>query len=343
MHATIERTTDINLRIFDIRQRIMAQCAELRRRHPLLNHQDALGASILLIAMSAMISTSALYVGGQIPWWACVLANAFFTSFTHELEHDLLHRLYFRSRPVAQHLMMALSWLTRPTAINPWVRRELHINHHKASGTDTDLEELTLSNGTPWGMLRGLMICDLMIGAAVMVTRAKTWRERKQLLDTGLKAYLPLTALTWAAWYVFLGFHLIQGIGDLSALPFHFSTSLLNAMHWLDAVVVIIIAPNILRNFCLNFITSNIHYYGDINPKDLTQQVQVLNPWWLWPLQAFCCNFGGTHVIHHFVVMEPFYIRQLSVPAAYRAMRENGVRFNDFGTFGRANRWEPKA
>lgn len=209
MHATIERATDINLRVFDIRQRILAQCAELRRRHPLLNHQDALGTSILLIAMSAMISTSALYLGGQIPWWACVLANAFFTSFTHELEHDLLHRLYFRSRPVAQNLMMALSWLTRPTAINPWVRRELHINHHKASGTATDVEELTLSNGTPWGLLRTLMISDLMVGATVMIARARNWGERKQLLDIGLKAYLPLTALTWTAWYVFLMFHLV--------------------------------------------------------------------------------------------------------------------------------------
>ena len=39
------------------------------------------------------------------------------------------------------------------------------------------------------------------------------------------------------------------------------------------------------------------------------------------------------------MVKEPFYIRQLSVPFAHRVMREMGVRFNDFGTFARANRW----
>ena len=30
---------------------------------------------------------------------------------------------------------------------------------------------------------------------------------------------------------------------------------------------------------------------------------------------------------------------QLTVPFAHRVMREMGVRFNDFGTFARANRW----
>ena len=55
----------------------------------------------------------------------------------------------------------------------------------------------------------------------------------------------------------------------------------------------------------------------------------------------FSCsfNFGSSHAIHHFVVKEPFYIRQLTVPFAHRVMREMGVRFNDFGTFARANRW----
>ncbi|MNF97548.1 hypothetical protein D3C84_803820 [compost metagenome] len=57
-------------------------------------------------------------------------------------------------------------------------------------------------------------------------------------------------------------------------------------------------------------------------------------------MQAFCFNFGSSHGIHHFVVKEPFYIRQLTVPVAHKVMREMGVRFNDFGTFARANRFE---
>lgn len=40
------------------------------------------------------------------------------------------------------------------------------------------------------------------------------------------------------------------------------------------------------------------------------------------------------------MVKGPFYIRQLTAPVAHRVMREMGVRFNDFGTFARANRWQ---
>jgi hypothetical protein len=43
------------------------------------------------------------------------------------------------------------------------------------------------------------------------------------------------------------------------------------------------------------------------------------------------------------VVKEPFYIRQLTVPVGHKVMREMGVRFNDFGTFARANRFVRKA
>jgi len=43
------------------------------------------------------------------------------------------------------------------------------------------------------------------------------------------------------------------------------------------------------------------------------------------------------------VVKEPFYIRQMTASVAHKVMREMGVRFNDFGTFARANRLEPQA
>jgi hypothetical protein len=81
-----------------------------------------------------------------------------------------------------------------------------------------------------------------------------------------------------------------------------------------------------------------MHYYGDVELGNVIQQTQVLNPWWMWPLQAFCFNFGSTHGIHHFVVKEPFYIRQMTAKVAHKVMAEMGVRFNDFGTFARANR-----
>ena len=81
-----------------------------------------------------------------------------------------------------------------------------------------------------------------------------------------------------------------------------------------------------------------MHYYGDNKPGFIVEQCQVMNVWWLAPLQLFCFNFGTTHAIHHFVVRDPFYIRQMTASKALPILKANGVRFNDMGTFKRANR-----
>lgn len=107
--------------------------------------------------------------------------------------------------------------------------------------------------------------------------------------------------------------------------------------------MVVWIGPNLLRSFCLHFVSSNMHYFGDVEDGNVIQQTQVLNPWWLLPVQLFCFSFGSTHAIHHFVVKEPFYLRQWTARQAHAVMREMGVRFNDFGTFRRANRWTAAA
>jgi hypothetical protein len=101
----------------------------------------------------------------------------------------------------------------------------------------------------------------------------------------------------------------------------------------------VLVGPNVLRSFCLHFVSSNMHYYGDVQDRNIMQQTQVWNRWWLLPFHLFCFNFGSTHAIHHFVVGEPFYIRQWTARRAHEVMREAGVRFNDFGTFRRANRY----
>lgn len=329
---------DARTRTLYVRNEVAFYGAELRRRHPWLFHQDAIGAGIMALALACMLCSAALYIAGHMAWWVCVLLNAFFASFIHELEHDLIHDIYFRKQRVLQHIMLALAWLARPSTINPWVRRPHHINHHKFSGTEKDIEERTLSNGTRWGLLRLLMIGDLMVSTMVMIGREKDPAKRHVLLKEGFRAYLPLTAINWSAWYVFLAFHGANAVAGLVGAPIHWSMTTLAIMQVIDIAVVVLVGPNILRTFCLHFITSNIHYYGDIDTNNVVEQVQVLNPWWLWPMQLFCCNFGGTHVIHHFLVNEPFYIRQMSAPVAYRVMREMGVRFNDYGTFMRANR-----
>ncbi|RIA21130.1 fatty acid desaturase [Ectopseudomonas oleovorans] len=322
-----------------IREQVMAHGNALRQRYPILQHQDALGAGILALALGGMIGSAALYIGGHMPWWACLLLNAFFASLTHELEHDLIHSMYFRKRALPHNLMMALVWLARPSTINPWVRRHLHLNHHKVSGSEADMEERAITNGEPWGFARLLMVGDNMMSSFIRWLRAKNPAHRRMILSRTLKVYAPLGLLNWATWYLFLGFHLLDWASAALGAPISWSAGTLATMQVVNIAVVVLVGPNVLRTFCLHFVSSNMHYYGDVEPGNVIQQTQVLNPWWLWPLQAFCFNFGSSHAIHHFVVKEPFYIRQLTVPFAHRVMREMGVRFNDFGTFTRANRW----
>ena len=341
MHGTSASPQRLNAaqRSAHIREVVLAKGVELRQRYPILKHQDALGAGILAFALAGMVGCAALYISGHMAWWACLLLNAFFASLTHELEHDLIHSMYFRKQRVPHNLMMGLVWLARPSTINPWIRRHLHLNHHKVSGSETDMEERAITNGEPGGLARLLMVGDNVMSAFIRMLRAKTWAHKFSIIKRTLKVYAPLALVHWGAWYVFLGFHAANGIAHLLGAPIEWSATTLSVMNVIDIAAVVIIGPNVLRTFCLHFISSNMHYYGDIEPGNVMQQCQVLNAWWLWPLQAFCFNFGSSHAIHHFVVKEPFYIRQLTVPVAHKVMREMGVRFNDFGTFGRANRF----
>jgi fatty acid desaturase len=325
-----------------IREVVLARGVELRKRYPILNHQDALGAGILAFALAGMIGSAALYITGHMAGWVCLLLNAFFASLTHELEHDLIHSMYFRKQRVPHNLMMGLVWLARPSTINPWIRRHLHLNHHKVSGTETDMEERAITNGEPWGIARLLMVGDNVMSAFIRMLRAKTWAHKFSIIKRTLKVYAPLALVHWGAWYVCLGFHAANGIASLMGTSIEWSATTLSVMQVIDIAAVVIIGPNVLRTFCLHFVSSNMHYYGDVELGNVIQQTQVLNPWWMWPMQAFCFNFGSSHGIHHFVVKEPFYIRQMTVPVAHKVMREMGVRFNDFGTFGRANRFVRK-
>lgn len=89
--------------------------AQLRQRFPILKQQNAIGVAILVLSWVGMLASAAAYVQDALPAWATILLVAFFASFTHELEHDLIHWMYFRQKPWAHHLMMALVWLARST------------------------------------------------------------------------------------------------------------------------------------------------------------------------------------------------------------------------------------
>ncbi|RZL00695.1 MAG: fatty acid desaturase [Rubrivivax sp.] len=313
-----------------IKRVVTQEGARLRERFPILKHQNAIGATILAVSWAGILASAYGYVSDAVPAWATILLVAFFASFTHELEHDLIHWMYFRKKPWAHHVMMALVWLARPSTINPWIRREIHFNHHKHSGTERDIEERAITNGERWGLRRFLMTGDNMLSVLLRLHRAPSRKLRVKMLTRTAAAYFPLGLLHWALWYVFLAVHALALAGHPVNAPW--TTAL-------DTLIVVWVAPNVWRTFCLHFVSSNMHYYGDIEEGNVIQQCQVLTPAWMWPFQLFCCNFGSTHAIHHFVVKEPFYVRQLTAPVAHRVMREAGVRFNDLGTFARANRW----
>lgn len=339
-------------RIARIKQVVLQASEDLRRRYPVLKHQDAIGATIMAVSLLGMIGSGTLYVLGMIPWWVCVPVTAIFASFIHELEHDLIHLMYFRKTPWANSLMLSLGWLARASTVNPFVRRKLHLHHHKFSGTESDLEERGITNGEPWSVRRLLMTGDNMLAVYLrpltMIRAVKAYiRAQKPATAAAAKvlareqrlSYFPLGILYYTLFHTWVVTHAVLLISPLVGVPVSLPASLRPALAMLDVFAVVYMLPSLLRTFCLHFISSNMHYYGDVETNNPLQQTQVFNAWWLAPLHLFCFNFGSTHAIHHFVVKETFYVRQLTARRAHAVMREMGVRFNDFGTFRRANRY----
>ena len=117
----------------------------------------------------------------------------------------------------------------------------------------------------------------------------------------------------------------------------NYPSEMLTAINVINLMAVVWILPNALRAFCLHNITTSMHYYGDVD--SLLKQCQVLNHWALMPLHLFCFNFGSTHVLHHFVVSQPFYLRQLVSKEVMPVLKDNGIRFNDFANVFRGNRY----
>lgn len=322
-------------RIIAIRNVVKARRDELFAQHRWLEHQDALGMAIFLFASLGCVGLAVAYGLSAIPAWVCVVGVALLCSLLHEIEHDVIHDLYFRQHKRIQDVMLLFSWLLRANIINPWMRRIIHLHHHRVSGSTTDIEEIAATNGIPMGLRRLLMMTSntsrrLLAGRRLRgffidgVEVKHSWRDTPERLFDLLM-------------FVWLGLCLARGGAAVLGAELWLPNWAAPAVAVVDFLAVVTILPNVLRRFCLFFITSNNHFHGDV--EGLLQQTQVLNHWVFLPFNLFCFNFGATHAIHHIVVRQPFYVRQWVAPAAFRAMKENGVRFNDFGTFLRANRY----
>lgn len=338
-----------------VQQEILAIGDAYRARHPwIAAHTDAIGMTVFVVSGAAIVATAFAYGHGLLPAWATVVIVAFFMSLLHELEHDLIHYMYFRKNPFLHNLMMAGVYLFRPSTINPWVRRKLHLHHHKFSGTESDLEERGITNGEPWGLRRLLMTGDnmlavylrpltthRMVDAFVRAQKNATPAEMRSLRIANVLGYSPLGNLYYIAWHGIVLWWAVSFAAAAAGYPIAPDAGWQQVIDVTEFLAVVLMLPSVLRTFCLHFISSNMHYYGDVEPGNIIQQTQVWTRWWLAPLQVFCFNFGGTHAIHHFVVRDPFYLRQLTAREVYPVLRRAGVRFNDFGTFLRANRQHP--
>ncbi len=318
-----------------IRSAIRSAEAALLERWPLLNRRDLLGSLLLTVSAAGMILSGWLYWQGALPWWACLLLNAFLASILHEIEHDLIHFLYFRHRPLLHNSMLLIVWALRANIVHGWFRRRIHFLHHRTSGSLHDLEERLVGLGLPWNWKRLLVTLDGTASYylnAPQLEREIPGFKRSQLYYASLPFY-PLFVASLA------GFILLHGLSwtlhGLGVGPLPLLTLLLSVF---DLLCVAWVFPNMLRQASLQLVSSNVHYYGDV--ENLNQQTQVLSPLWMLPLQLFCFNFGATHILHHYVVQQPFYLRQLVAPRVYPTLRQCGIRFDDAGTFWRANRYE---
>lgn len=299
----------------------------LRARHGWLARQDAIGVGVFGVCVAAMFGLAWAWFAG-LAWWLVVPLMALPISILHELEHDLIHDLYCKGRPRAQGAMFTLiSWAK--LNVDPRVRRGLHLHHHKRSGQRDDAEERLIGIGLPAGLYRLLIAVHPIFAGPVARRLGEDWPAYR--MGEAVRRSLP-QFVVFAA--VLLGWPaaMLLAIAAPGLVPADLSATL-------DVGMVLLVAPNLLRQTSLALVSSYCHYYADIPAYDLFYQNQILDDWRVWPLQLFCCNFGATHIIHHFWPAQPFYLRQMVARAAHAEMLRQGVRRNDLDVVRRANRW----
>src|SRR5262245_15799254 len=140
-----------------IQRGIIAEGERIEARYPFLRQRDALGTAACLLSCAGMLAMGALYVRGAVPWWATVIVSGFFAGILNEVEHDLMHFIYFKNRRWAQNTLMVLVWAFRGNYMNPWNRRKIHLHHHKTSGSKVDVETRMTGLGMPFRLLRVLL------------------------------------------------------------------------------------------------------------------------------------------------------------------------------------------
>jgi len=312
----------------EVRRAIMAEDKRLRAKYKFLAHQDLIGGAIVAASVVFNSALALGYMMGIIPAVMAVVGIAIGLSILHEIEHDLIHNLYFAGNRRLQHAVFWLIWILKLHA-NPIWRRKAHLRHHAKSGQLGDWEERLLGLGDRLGWRRLSAILHPFGSVVYMDEIADTDPEfdPRRTSNSSL-----LTAIV---------FCVLSGLGILNLVLPESSHQMFSDDVWniISTLNVVWVLPGMLRHTAITIMTTSVHYFGDIPAGDVLYENQIVDHWLALPVQLFCFNFGATHVIHHFVAAQPFYLRQMVAPRVKPVLLAAGVRHNDLAILNRANRW----
>eukprot|EP00992_Anisonema_acinus_P001068 TRINITY_DN10370_c0_g1_i4.p1 TRINITY_DN10370_c0_g1~~TRINITY_DN10370_c0_g1_i4.p1 ORF type:complete len:344 (-),score=39.98 TRINITY_DN10370_c0_g1_i4:150-1181(-) len=323
--APLEDQTVVN----QIRDAIRNEDKRLRSKHHWLAHQDAIGVAVLAMVMLSVTLVTTAWHFSLLSGMTAIVLNAVILSLVHEVEHDLIHDLYFPNHPVVQNLMFGFIWVLKMHVL-PWWRKKYHLIHHQESGLIGDVEERIVGLGTVWwNPIRWISVLTPLFGLVAAIPIARDVKD--------FKVFSPLNMANFPSIFIGHSCMFAQAMIYFGWWPQHHNI----VLPYYTAICVFNMSlnfPNVLRQGCLTFVTTYCHYYGDI-PADVFYQTQVLDHPVFWPFQVFCFNFGATHLLHHFVTKQPFYLRQMVAWRVLPIVKKTGVRVNDLGNQWRSNHW----
>lgn len=334
MSATTGREKTDGMRAAEITLALKECENKWRQRLPILYYQSALGMFFLVASIAIFFISGNAWLNGSLHWVPMVAINAFCQAVIREIEHDCVHDLYFPKHKWTQNLMMAAVWPMLGNVPHPWYRRELHMVHHRNSGRTRDLEERMLGMGTSFGWRRILSITDAAVALQFRRDELSTvpFYNKRDIH----KASFPIMRIFYLMALTYLGLKIaLPVIGFMGLSDNVIATHMLSLYQKLQIPFTIWILPSWCQTFSRQILSSWMHYYLDFGSK--LHEVQVLNSWWFGIFNFYSCNFGNTHVLHHFNEKQTFYIRELCRTECLPICAKHGVRFNDYGSILRKN------
>jgi fatty acid desaturase len=203
----------------NISQAIKQAEVELRARFPFLNFQDTLGSVVFFGSLAGIAAFWKFYFNNYpgemhafLIYFITIVGIAVCTSFLHEMEHDIVHNLYFKKLPRMQDFMFLVIWIMKLHA-NPWFRRELHLKHHIISGQIDDAEERLIGLGLPYGLLRLATTCHPagMLLVTSTLARDAPWLDVQRMnLTSGDKDLLIIGVISVLVYNLTMPFSCVQ-------------------------------------------------------------------------------------------------------------------------------------